>query len=71
MKALQTERTDTSTALEEALARWEELGFFDAFRSNSKQEQERAEQLLDFVGLYEKRWLRSGSPLRSSNSSRS
>ncbi len=33
---------------------------FDMFRKHSPEEQERAEALLDFVGLYEKRYLRSG-----------
>ena len=35
-------------------------GFFDMFRRHDTEEQERAEALLDFVGLYEKRYLRSG-----------
>ncbi len=35
-------------------------GFFDMFRQYNTEEQERAEALLDFVGLYEKRYLRSG-----------
>ena len=35
--------------------------FFYAFTRTTKEEHERAEHLLDFVGLYEKRWLRSGS----------
>ncbi len=35
-------------------------GFFDMFRRHSTEELERAEALLDFVGLYEKRYLRSG-----------
>ncbi|MBX2855648.1 MAG: ABC transporter ATP-binding protein [Rhodobacteraceae bacterium] len=37
------------------------LRFIESFRRNSKEEHERAEHLLDFVGLYEKRYLRSGS----------
>ena len=37
------------------------MGFLDMFGRNSKAEYARAEQLLDFVGLYEKRFLRSGS----------
>jgi len=35
--------------------------FLDMFKQNSKADLERAERLLDFVGLYEKRWLRAGS----------
>ncbi len=34
--------------------------FFDMFRKHGDEEQERAEALLDFVGLYEKRYLQSG-----------
>ncbi len=37
------------------------MGFFDMFQSNSREDIEKAERLLDFVGLYEKRYLRSGS----------
>ncbi|MEM7291824.1 MAG: ABC transporter ATP-binding protein [Pseudomonadota bacterium] len=37
------------------------MSFRDAFGRNSKEEHERADQLLDFVGLYEKRKLRAGS----------
>ena len=37
------------------------LRFIESFRRNSKEEIERAERLLEFVGLYEKRYLRSGS----------
>lgn len=37
------------------------MSFLDAFGRNSQEEKERAERLLDFVGLYEKRFLRSGS----------
>ena len=37
------------------------LRFIESFRRNSKEEVERAERLLEFVGLYEKRYLRSGS----------
>ncbi len=37
------------------------MRFLDAFRRNSRQDRERAEHLLEFVGLYEKRLLRSGS----------
>lgn len=33
----------------------------EAFSKNSSQDYERADRLLDFVGLYEKRYLRSGS----------
>ena len=35
-------------------------GFFDMFQKSSAAEQEKAEQLLDFVGLYEKRNLMGG-----------
>lgn len=37
------------------------MGFFEAFERNTRQDVERAEQLLEFVGLYEKRYLRAGS----------
>ncbi len=37
------------------------MGFMENFKHNTKEDVERAEQLLDFVGLYEKRLLRSGS----------
>jgi len=37
------------------------MGVFEMFTTATDQETERAEQLLDFVGLYEKRYLRSGS----------
>ncbi len=37
------------------------MGFVDMFGRNSAEEKERSEQLLNFVGLYEKRWLRAGS----------
>jgi len=37
------------------------MRFFDSFSTNSKADHEKAESLLDFVGLYEKRYLRSGS----------
>ena len=37
------------------------MGFFDAFGRNGHGDVERAEGLLDYVGLYEKRLLRSGS----------
>ena len=37
------------------------MGFFDAFGRNTREDVERAEGLLDYVGLYEKRLLRSGS----------
>lgn len=37
------------------------MGFFDSFGRNRKSDYERADMLLDFVGLYEKRFLRSGS----------
>ncbi|MEL6298790.1 MAG: ABC transporter ATP-binding protein [Pseudomonadota bacterium] len=33
----------------------------DMFQTNTESDQEKAERLLDFVGLYEKRYLRSGS----------
>jgi len=37
------------------------MRFFDSFGRNSKEDYERADMLLDFVGLYEKRYLQSGS----------
>jgi len=37
------------------------MSFTDSFGRNSKQDYERADQFLEFVGLYEKRFLRSGS----------
>ncbi len=37
------------------------MSFFDAFSRNGKEDYDRADALLDFVGLYEKRFLRSGS----------
>jgi len=37
------------------------MSFFDAFSRNTREDHERAEHLLEFVGLYEKRFLRSGS----------
>jgi branched-chain amino acid transport system ATP-binding protein len=37
------------------------MSFVDSFGRNSKQDYERADRLLEFVGLYEKRFLRSGS----------
>ncbi|WP_025771264.1 ABC transporter ATP-binding protein [Thioalkalivibrio sp. HK1] len=37
------------------------MTFFDAFSKNAAEQIERAEGLLDFVGLYEKRYLRGGS----------
>lgn len=37
------------------------MSFFESFGRNSKQDYERADMLLDFVGLYEKRYLQSGS----------
>ena len=37
------------------------MSFMDAFQKNTDQDRERAEHLLEFVGLYEKRFLRSGS----------
>ena len=36
-------------------------GFFDMFSRRQDEAAEKAEHLLAFVGLYEKRWLRSGS----------
>ncbi len=37
------------------------MSILDSFQRNSKDDHERAERLLDFVGLYEKRFLRAGS----------
>jgi len=37
------------------------MGFMDNFKRNTADDHGRAEQLLDFVGLYEKRYLRAGS----------
>jgi len=37
------------------------MTFWDAFSKNDAEQIERAEGLLDFVGLYEKRYLRGGS----------
>lgn len=37
------------------------MSFMDSFQKNSKEDIDRAEHLLEFVGLYEKRYLRSGS----------
>ena len=37
------------------------MSFWESFGRNTPQDRERAEMLLDFVGLYEKRYLRSGS----------
>ncbi len=37
------------------------MSFWDAFSKNSRADRDKAEQMLDFVGLYEKRYLRSGS----------
>ncbi|MEM7498062.1 MAG: ABC transporter ATP-binding protein [Pseudomonadota bacterium] len=37
------------------------MSLLDAFGKHSRAERDKAEQLLDFVGLYEKRYLRSGS----------
>ena len=37
------------------------MSFWDAFSRNTAEDRKRAEMLLDFVGLYEKRWLRAGS----------
>ncbi len=37
------------------------MSFVDAFGRNGKEEYDRAESLLEFVGLYEKRFLRAGS----------
>ncbi len=37
------------------------MGFWESLGRHTRQDRERAEMLLDFVGLYEKRFLRSGS----------
>lgn len=37
------------------------MSVLDMFQTNTREDEERAEHLLDFVGLYEKRFLRSGS----------
>lgn len=37
------------------------MSFWESFGKNKKQDFERADMLLDFVGLYEKRFLQSGS----------
>ncbi|MEX0286347.1 MAG: ABC transporter ATP-binding protein [Paracoccaceae bacterium] len=37
------------------------LSFLDAFKKNTKEDEERALHLLEFVGLYEKRFLQGGS----------
>lgn len=37
------------------------MHFFDSFGRNTKEDYERADMLLEFVGLYEKRYLQSGS----------
>ena len=37
------------------------MSFLESFDRNGKKDYERADMLLDFVGLYEKRYLRSGS----------
>ncbi len=37
------------------------MSLFDAFSRNGEEDYDRADALLDFVGLYEKRFLRSGS----------
>ena len=37
------------------------MSLMDALKRNTAEDRERAEHLLDFVGLYEKRFLRSGS----------
>ena len=36
------------------------MSLWDALKANSKEDYERADQLLEFVGLYEKRFLKSG-----------
>ena len=36
------------------------MSLWDALKTNTKEDYERADQLLDFVGLYEKRFLKSG-----------
>jgi len=37
------------------------MSFMENFKMNTKEDRDRAEHLLEFVGLYEKRFLRSGS----------
>ncbi|MCJ8307762.1 MAG: ABC transporter ATP-binding protein [Rhizobiaceae bacterium] len=37
------------------------MSIWDTFQKNTAEDREKAENLLDFVGLYEKRFLRSGS----------
>ena len=37
------------------------MKFVETFQRNTKEDYEKADRLLDFVGLYEKRYLRSGS----------
>ena len=37
------------------------MSFMDSLKTNSHEDHERAEHLLEFVGLYEKRYLQSGS----------
>ncbi len=37
------------------------MSFMDSLKINSREDHERAEHLLEFVGLYEKRYLQSGS----------
>ena len=37
------------------------MSFMDSLKTNSREDHERAEHLLEFVGLYEKRYLQSGS----------
>ncbi len=37
------------------------LSLMDAFKKNTKADRDKAEQFLDFVGLYEKRFLQAGS----------
>ena len=37
------------------------MSLWDTFQKNTAEDREKAENLLDFVGLYEKRFLRSGS----------
>ena len=37
------------------------MSLLESLGKNTKADRDRAEMLLDFVGLYEKRWLRSGS----------
>jgi branched-chain amino acid transport system ATP-binding protein len=36
------------------------MSLLDALKKNTREDYERADQLLDFVGLYEKRYLMSG-----------